>query len=450
MSANPKILIVDDDADLLQLLSMRLAAAGFNVETADCAASALNLIELSRPQLVITDMRMEGMDGMALFERIHSNTPSLPVIMLTAHGTIPDAVAATQRGLFGYLTKPFDSKMLLDQIAKALRLSSGGAQAGDEMDPEWRVNIITQSALIEDLLTKVRLVASSDASVLIQGESGTGKELFARAIHNASPRAARPFVAINCSAIPEQLLESELFGHVKGAFTGAVRDHNGLFQTAEGGTLFLDEIGDMPLPLQSKLLRVLQERQVCPVGSAQSIPLDVRILSATNRNLQADVASGSFREDMYYRLNVVELVIPPLRDRREDIPLLVKYFLSRLAAKYGKHINGYAPEALEILVSASWPGNVRQLLNVVEQSVALCTTPLISSVLVKNAIRQDEAHPVSLEEAKKHFERDYLIRVLKITEGNVTHAAKLSKRNRTEFYKLLQRHQLEPASFKRD
>lgn len=450
MSRNQKILIVDDDTDLLQLLSMRLAASGFDVETADCAESALNKIDLARPQLVITDMRMEGMDGMALFERIHSKMPTLPVIMLTAHGTIPDAVAATQRGVFGYLTKPFDGKILLDQVSKALRLSSGDAPEGARSDSDWRMSIITRSAVIEDLLTKAQLVARSDASVLIQGESGTGKELFARAIHNASHRSGRPFVAINCTAIPEQLLESELFGHARGAFTGAVRDHKGLFQTAEGGTIFLDEIGDMPLALQAKLLRVLQERQVCPVGSTQAIPLDVRVISATHRDLKAEVASGNFREDMYYRLNVVELSIPPLRQRREDIPLLAKHFLATLASKYGKNINGYAPEAMEALVNAPWPGNVRQLLNVVEQSVALCTTQLVSSVLVQNAIQKEAAHPESLEEAKKRFERDYLIRVLKITEGNVTHAARLSKRNRTEFYKLLQRHQLEPSAFKQD
>ncbi|NNM81303.1 MAG: sigma 54-interacting transcriptional regulator [Burkholderiales bacterium] len=434
-----RILLVDDDPDLLQLLSLRLGAAGYEVDTAESAESALNRIDLARPRLVITDMRMEGMDGMMLFEKIHAANPALPVIILTAHGTIPDAVDATQRGVFGYLTKPFDSKLLLEQVAKALEVSpSDVAGAG----------IITRSAGMEDLLDKARLVAKSDASVLIEGESGTGKELLARAIHDGSSRSARPFVAINCTAIPEQLLESELFGHVRGAFTGAVRDHKGLFQTAEGGTIFLDEIGDMPLALQAKLLRVLQERKVFPVGSAQSIPLDVRIISATHRNLKEQVANGSFREDMYYRLNVVEFLIPPLRERREDIPPLARHFLSQLAAKYGKNLNGYSPEAMDALIGAPWPGNVRQLLNVVEQIVALCTSPIVSATLVQNAIRREEGEPESLEEAKRRFERDYLIRVLKITEGNVTQAARLSKRNRTEFYKLLQRHQLEAASFK--
>ncbi len=443
-----KILIVDDDTDLLQLLSMRLSFAGFEVEQADSAEAALNLVEFSRPQLVITDMRMKEMDGMALFEHIHGMSPTLPVIILTAHGTIPDAIAATQRGVFGYLTKPFDSSALLDQVRRAMKLTAR-MPAQDALPlQEWRANILTQSAVMESLLAKAQLVAESDASVVIRGESGTGKELLARAIHNASGRARKPFVAINCAAIPDQLLESELFGYVKGAFTGAVRDHAGLIQAAEGGTVFLDEIGDMPLMLQSKLLRVLQERQVTPLGSARSVAVDVRILSATHKNLKHEVASGRFREDMYYRLNVVELEIPSLSERREDIPLLAKHFLSLFAEKYHKQVNGFSPEAMEILISASWPGNVRQLQNIVEQSIALCTSSLIAPALVHKAM-DEETHAISFEEARRRFEREYLIRTLKIAEGNVTQAARISKRNRTDFYKLLQRHKIKPASFKK-
>lgn len=446
--SRPKILVVDDDTDLLELLSIRLTAAGYEAETVQSAEAALNHLDVSRPQLVITDMQMSGMDGMTLFEHIHRTTPTLPVIMLTAHGTIPDAVAATQRGVFGYLAKPFDSKTLLAQVAKALRLTPGIALQHEAPQALWRTDIITQSPAMEDLLTKAKLVAEGDASVLIHGESGTGKELLAQAIHDAGKRRDQPFVAVNCAAIPEQLLESELFGHVKGAFTGAVRDHKGLFQMAEGGTLFLDEIGDMPLLLQVKLLRVLQERQVRPVGAAQAVPVDVRIISATHRDLKAEVTSGGFREDLYYRLNVVALMIPALSERREDIPLLANHFLGLLATKYSKNINGFSPEAMEMLVSASWPGNVRQLMNVVEQSVVLCTAPLISPVLIYDAMHKEEEQLVSFEEARKRFERDYLVRVLKITGGNVTQAARLSKRNRTEFYKLLQRHQLDSSAFK--
>ncbi|ODT73841.1 MAG: two-component system response regulator GlrR [Nitrosomonadales bacterium SCN 54-20] len=446
--AKPKILIVDDDTDLLELLTMRLTAAGYKVDAVPSAEAALNYLDVSRPQLVISDMQMSGMDGMALFEQIHRSLPTLPVIILTAHGTIPDAVTAVQRGVFGYLAKPFDSKTLLANISQALKFVPGGISQKELSQAPWRKNIITQSAVMEDLLTRAGLVAEGDASVLIYGESGVGKELFAHAIHDASKRSDHPFVAINCAAIPEQLLESELFGHVKGAFTGAVRDHKGLFQLAEGGTLFLDEIGDMPVLLQVKLLRVLQERQVRPVGSAQSIPVDVRIISATHRDLKTEIAAGTFREDLYYRLDVVSLTIPVLAQRREDIPLLINYFLSTFSEKYQKNINGFSPEAMETLVAASWPGNVRQLMNVVERCVALSTAPLISPVLVYDAMHREEEQLVSFEDARRSFERDYLVRVLKITGGNVTQAARLAKRNRTEFYKLLQRYQLDPSVFK--
>jgi two-component system, NtrC family, response regulator GlrR len=446
--AKPKILIVDDDTDLLELLVIRLTAAGYKVDAVQSAEAALNYLDVSRPQLVISDMQMSGMDGMALFEHIHRALPTLPVIILTAHGTIPDAVAAVQQGVFGYLAKPFDSKTLLANISQALRFVPGALSQQEISQAAWRKNIITQSAVMEDLLTKAGLVAEGDASVLIYGESGVGKELFAHAIHDASKRRDHPFVAINCAAIPEQLLESELFGHVKGAFTGAVRDHKGLFQLAEGGTLLLDEIGDMPVLLQVKLLRVLQERQVRSVGSTQAMPVNVRIISATHRDLKAEIAAGTFREDLYYRLDVVALTIPALSQRREDIPLLTNYFLSTFSEKYQKNINGFSPEAMEMLISASWPGNVRQLMNVIERCVALSTAPLISAVSVYDAMHREEEQLVSFEDARKSFERDYLVRVLKITGGNVTQAARLAKRNRTEFYKLLQRYQLDPSVFK--
>jgi len=443
------ILVVDDDPDLLRLMQIRLTAAGYAVTAASSAEQALASLSVVRPGLVVTDLRMSGMDGMALFESICSANPALPVIILTAHGTIPDAVSAVNRGVFGYLTKPFDAKILLAEIERALALTGGSAPAdAGAGDQAWRSEIITRNPVMENMLAKARLVADSDASVFIYGESGTGKELLARAIHDASPRREHPFVAINCGAIPEPLLESELFGHVKGAFTGATRDHKGLFQTANKGTLFLDEIGDMPVALQVKLLRVLQERQVRPVGSTQNFDIDVRVISATHRNIEAGMAAGSFREDLFYRLNVVALTLPPLAERREDIPLLASHFLSVLLGKYKKAINGFAPEALELLVGAAWPGNVRQLYNVVEQSVALCTTDLIPSSLVQQAIQHQQSEFASFEDARRKFERDYLAQLLKIAEGNVTQAARLAKRNRTEFYKLLARHQLDPKLFK--
>ncbi|OGA44933.1 MAG: two-component system response regulator GlrR [Betaproteobacteria bacterium RIFCSPLOWO2_12_FULL_62_13] len=443
------ILVVDDDPDLLRLMQIRLSAAGYAVTTADSAERALAQLTVARPQLVVTDLRMSGMDGIALFEAIHAENPALPVIILTAHGTIPEAVAAVKRGVFGYLTKPFEAKVLLAEIERALALAgvSQPAESGGD-DQAWCKDIITRNPAMQDMLAKARLVADSDASVLIYGESGTGKELLARAIHDASPRRDRPFVAINCGAIPEQLLESELFGHVKGSFTGATRDHKGLFLTADRGTLFLDEIGDMPLALQVKLLRTLQERHVRPVGSTQTFDMDVRVISATHRNLEAEMAAGNFRDDLFYRLNVVALTLPPLAERREDIPLLANHFLGLLVEKYKKTINGFAPEAMELLVGAAWPGNVRQLYNVVEQSVALCTAPLIPVSWVQQAIQHQQSEFASFEDARKKFERDYLAQLLKITDGNVTQAARLAKRNRTEFYKLLQRHQLDPKIFK--
>ena len=441
----PKILLVDDDKDLLQLIAMRLGAAGYSVSTADSGESALASVTVSRPELVITDLRMHGMDGMALFDAIHRDAPSLPVVILTAHGTIPEAVAATRRGVFSFLTKPFDGKVLLDTVADALRLSSVPAGGGGE---SWRGEIITRSPAMEDLLAQAKRVAASDASVCVYGPSGTGKELLAHAIHNVSRRAGGPFVAVNCSAIPEGLIESELFGHRKGSFTGATQDRRGLFQAAEGGTLFLDEIGDMPVAPQVKLLRALEERVVRPVGSNDAIAVDVRIISATHRRLEERIAAGEFREDLYYRLNVVKLTLPALVERREDIPLLANHFLERLVARYGRRRLGFSPEAMELLVSASWPGNVRQLLNVVEQSVALTATDVVPASLVRQAIDSRDSTLTPLDEARRAFERDYLVRILKITSGNVTQAARLAGRNRTEFYRLLERHALEPGMFK--
>ena len=448
MIQNKKILLVDDDRDLLELLSIRLTAAGYETILADSAEAAINYLDISRPHLVISDMQMGGLDGMALFEYIHRNIPTLPVIILTAYGTIPDAVAATQRGIFGYLTKPYDPKILLGQVERAINLAPAVETLASKTPVSSWKTIVTRSAVMEDLLAKVGRVAQGDASVLLSGESGVGKELLARAIHQASRRCDQPFITINCAAIPEQLLESELFGHVKGAFTGAVRDHKGLFQLADGGSLFLDEIGDMPLLLQAKLLHALQERVIRPVGSNQSIPINVRIISATHRDLKSEIQAGNFREDLYYRLFVVGLTVPSLAQRSEDIPLLANHFLRVFAEKHQKDVNGFSPEAISFLLASSWPGNIRQLMNVVEQSVVMSAVPLISGELVRDAMHKDEEQMISFDEARKQFERDYLVKILKITAGNVTQAAKLAKRNRTEFYKLLKRHQLDFTLYK--
>ena len=449
-NAKAKILLIDDDPGLLRLISIRLNAAGYDVVPESSGEKALAHLSLHRPHIVVTDLRMNGMDGIAVFDAIHHRNPTLPVIILTAHGTIPDAVAATKRGVFGFLTKPFDSKALLEQVEKALASSGlhNEAMNGDADDTNWRSDIVTRNPVMEDVLNQARLVAESDISVFIHGESGTGKDLLARAIHKASPRSTYPFVAINCSAIPEPLLESELFGHNRGSFTGATRDHKGLFQAAHKGTLFLDEIGDMPLSLQAKLLRVLQDREVRPIGATESVHVDVRVISATHRKLEQEMARGNFREDLYYRLNVVALEIPSLAKRREDITLLAIHFLNKLSANGIRKVEGFSPEAMELLISAAWPGNVRQLLNVVEQTVALSTTPIISTTLVQKALRTEPGEILSFVDARTSFERDYLVQLLQISQGNVTQAARLAKRNRTEFYKLLRRHHLEPGLFK--
>lgn len=440
------LLLVDDDPDLLHLLSLRLRAAGYQVHTATSAEQALSLLAAHPPEVVLSDVQLPGMDGLRLFDEIHARNPSLPVILLTAHGTIPDAVSATAKGVFGYLTKPFDAAALLDKIQQAVQVNAPYVREAPAQ--EWRAEILSRSQRMNELLNEALLVARSDASVLIRGESGTGKEVLARAIHRASPRRTEPFIALNCSAIPEALLESELFGHEKGAFTGATQSHSGLFRAAEGGTLFLDEIGDMPLNLQSKLLRVLEERQVRPLGSHHSHAVNVRVLSATHQNLEAAIHTDQFREDLYYRLNVVELTLPPLRERREDIPLLARHFLKRLGQKYGKTLNTFAPEALTALSAAPWPGNVRQLHNVVEQVSALSTTPIISLALVHRALRLPSVEILSLTEARERFERDYLIGLMKLTEGQVADAARLAQRNRTEFYRLLQKYGLTPDTFR--
>ncbi len=438
-----KILLVDDDPGLLRLLSIRLRAEGYEVEAVESAHKALATLGQFSPNLVITDLRMDKMDGIGLLKELQSRSPGLRVVIITAHGTIPDAVTATQHGAFGFLTKPIDKDELITLVERALKFSGSV-----EVEEGWSADIITRNHNMKEILQQAKMVAATDARVLITGESGTGKELLAQAIHRASDRKSKPFVAINCSAMAENLLESELFGHEKGAFTGATRSHEGLFQAAEGGTLMLDEIGDMPMRLQVKLLRVLQEHQVRPVGSTEAKDIDVRVISATHRDLQELMTEGRFREDLYYRLNVVNIKLPTLDDRREDIPLLAAHFLRSIAQEAGQERKVYAPEAVEMLVTAEWPGNIRQLYNVVRQNVALSRSPVISAELVQQSLGEHAGKLASFSDARDEFTRNYLSQILQITMGNVSQAARLAKRNRTDFYKLLSRHDLNPDSFK--
>ncbi|MGH1461514.1 MAG: sigma 54-interacting transcriptional regulator [Neptuniibacter sp.] len=436
----PHILLVDDDASLLKLLSMRLEASGYRISCAQSAEEALKLLD-DKVDLLLTDLRMEGMDGLALFARAQKQFPQLPVVIITAHGSIPEAVTATQEGVFGFLTKPIDREQLMLTLQSAL---SGTSRS----EGDWRKKIISRSHLMETILSEAEQVASSDVSVLITGPSGSGKELMAQAIHKASLRNKKPFIAINCGALPEQLLESELFGHTKGAFTGAISRHDGLFQAANGGTLFLDEIGDMPTALQVKLLRVLQERQIRPVGSTETVPVDVRLISATHRNLEKAMQDNQFREDLFYRLNVVNLHLPPLAERPEDIPPLARHFVEQAAHRHNPKVKSISSGALQLLAQSAWPGNVRQLENIIEKVTALSNTPVISDAAIKRALsHQDEIIP-NFNEARAEFESRYLTKVLQITEGNVSKAAQIAGRNRTDFYKLLKKHNLEAVKYK--
>ena len=437
-----RLLLVDDDPGLLKLLGMRLVSEGYSVVAAESGPEALRVLGREKVDLVISDLRMDEMDGLQLFSEIQKGQPGMPVIILTAHGSIPDAVAATQQGVFSFLTKPVDKDALYQAIDEALE------QRSPATDEAWRQAIVTRSPLMLRLLEQAGMGAQSDVSVLINGQSGTGKEIVAQAIHNASPRHDKPFVAINCGALPEQLLESELFGHARGAFTGAVSNREGLFQAAEGGTLFLDEIGDMPVALQVKLLRVLQERKVRPLGSNRDIEINVRIISATHRDLPKAMARGEFREDLFYRLNVVNLKIPPLSERTEDIPLLANHLLRQSADRHKPFVRAFSSDAMKRLMAAKWPGNVRQLVNVIEQCVALTSSPVIGDALVEQALEGENTALPTFVEARNQFELNYLRKLLQITKGNVTHAARMAGRNRTEFYKLLSRHELDANDFK--
>jgi len=442
-----RLLLVDDDTSLLKLMAIRLEAEGFEVETVESAEQALQTLRNDPADLVITDLRMEGASGLDLFEQLRHFHPGLPVVIMSAQGTIPEAVSATQKGVFEFLTKPVDKKVLLSTIRSALQ-QSGGKQ--NEIFEEWREHIVTRSPLMERILNQVQLIASSDVNVLITGDSGSGKELLARAVHEADDQRHGPMVAVNCGALPEQLLESELFGHEKGAFTGAISKHTGLFRAAAGGTLFLDEIGDIPPTLQVKLLRALQERRIRPIGSTESIAVDVRIIAATNRDLERDMRDGLFREDLFYRLNVVNFHVPSLAERVEDIPLLAKHFLRTTGAYQTGDVTSFAPAAMEAMISAPWPGNVRQLENVVQRTAALTTTPVIPESLVREALTVQDQYLPSLSQAREQFEHDYLVKVLRLTNGSVAEAALLAQRNRTDFYKLLKRQNINPERFKEE
>jgi len=443
----PRILLVDDDTDHLALCSRWLTLTGYKVASATSGTAALAELEQARPDLVISDLIMDGMNGLRLLSEIHRQDPVLPTMIMSGMAGVPDALEAAHLGVSAFLEKPLTKEIFLSAVAEALdNVPPPAFEAGDLQTSAGR--LVYRSAIMQELIGRVHRVAAGTSTVMLSGETGTGKELIARALHELGPRREQPFVSINCSALPEQLLESELFGHEKGAFTGATTRHTGLFQAADGGTLFLDEIGDMPLSLQAKVLRVLQDFAVRPVGGLHSVKIDVRVISATHQDLTEMVEHKQFREDLYYRLNVVPLHVPPLRQRAEDIPALLEFFLRHLAERTNEAIKRFAPEARAALIQAPFPGNIRQLQNVVERCVVLSSSTLITRSLVTEALQDQTLGMPTLDDAKNSFERRYIAGLLRATNGNVTTAAKIAGRNRTEFYNLLARHCLRAETFR--
>ena len=429
----PKILIIDDDASLRRVLEYNLQEAGYDVTAAPSGEDGLRLFNEEPPSLVITDMKMSGMDGLQVLKAVKGQSPETLVMIITAFGSVDMAVEAMKAGAYDYITKPFNRDELRLTVAKALQFTGLAAEnrrlKSELSDRTDFRTIIGSSPLMEKVFAIVRKVADSEASVLITGESGTGKELVARSIHALSGRRGGPFVAINCAAIPRDLLESELFGHVKGAFTGAIKDKTGRFRLADGGTLFLDEVGELPLELQPKLLRALQERVIEPVGGTGESKLDVRVVAATNLDMEKALADGAFRDDLYYRLSVIPLHLPPLRERRDDIPLLLKYF----CAKHGSSEVGFDRQALHMLVNYAWPGNVRELENTVERLLIMRTGDTITSNDLPDKIRVNgsrgpssgavinlPAEGYSLEQ----LEREVVVAALERNAWNQTAAAR--------------------------
>ena len=441
MSDGARMLIVDDDLDMLHLMGVRLSAAGYQVSAAESGEAALVSFRSNRPQMVITDLRMGKMDGLALFDHLQAEAPTMPVIILTAHGTIPDAVSATRRGVFSFLTKPFDGQELMRRVADAIRLSP--ILDPNQISAQWRKAFITSSVRMEDLLRQVLRIAAESRTALFVGPSGSGKTTLARAMQQAGQRAGKPFVCLACTEFPATALEEML----------ALGNADNAYAQAAGGVLYLQDIGALSLIAQARLFSVLfaQLQAKDPLSrlksatKQQGVP-DVQIIAASPRPLDTAVAEGEFRSDLFYLLSRMTVIIPPLNERSEDIPLLAAHFLSVIRPDDNLTL---APESLAALLDGHWPGNVRQLKNVLEQVAELSLTPVISEAAVRRVMRDfEEESLVAFDDARREFERDYLVRLLQTTAGNVSQAARVAQRNRTEFYKLLARHGLDPVCFK--
>ncbi len=458
--AKERILVVDDEEDMLENCSRILDRLGYESLLESDGGKGVVRFEQEHPMVTLTDLRMPGMDGLEVLRTIRQIDPDALVILFTAFATVETAVEAVKEGAFDYIPKPFSADQLQLVIERALtqrRLLEENRRLREQLTETYRFeNIVGRSRPMAQVFDLIKKVAASEANILVVGESGTGKELIARCIHANSHRAARAFVPVDCASLPEHLLESELFGHEKGAFTGAIATRRGLFEEANGGTSFLDEVGDIPLPLQAKLLRVLQERQVRRVGGNRFIDVDVRVISATHQNLAEMLQEGKFREDLYYRLNVISLPLPPLRDRPGDIPLLAYHFLRKYAAQSGKEVKGISPETLELLEAYPWAGNVRELQNVMERAVVLAEAEMINPVELPVSLRLPQKAPaalvadhLSLKKAKRQwleaFEREYLVALLKKHQGNISQAAKTAGVDRKTIHRLIKRYRIASA-----
>jgi len=448
-----KILLVDDDISILKVIQMRLDAEGYRTTTAENTRVALECMRDAVYNLALIDLKLGKENGIDLMELLHEIDSELPVVILTAHGTIESAVEAMKKGAYGYVTKPFDYRELALQIRNGIEKAELTREVmrlrrlvrANRLDCE---DIIGRSVPMKKLFELIGRAAESDANVFIAGESGTGKGLFAKALHNVSIRKDRPFVGINCAAIPEALLESELFGFEKGAFTGASFSKKGLFTQAHGGTILLDEISEIPLSMQGKLLKALEDKEFYPLGGERPIKVDLRIIAASNKDLEQELEKGTFRRDLYYRIHVIPIKVPPLRERAEDIPLLVNFFLEKYSAKMQKQIRGFSMGALNKILHYSWPGNVRELENAVECAVVMSTDAIISEDLVLPSQNAADAGLKPFRESRMEFERHYLLRLMEISKGNISQAAKLAGKYRADLYEMLEKCNINPMEYR--
>ncbi|MFC1862569.1 sigma-54-dependent transcriptional regulator [Thermodesulfobacteriota bacterium] len=447
-----EILVIDDDLNLLKVIETRLLTEGYAVETAKDNDQALKLVMQKTFDAALIDLRLAGTNGLEVMEEMRRLRSEIPVIIITAHGSIESAVDAMKKGAFSYITKPFDYHELLLQIENCLetcRLSNEVKRLQKIVKDNYGFdNIIGKSDNLRKVLDRAALAAEVDSTVHIYGESGTGKELIAKNLHLTSMRSEGPYIALNCAAIPENLFESELFGYVKGAFTGAQRSRKGLLEQAHGGCLFLDEISEMPFSMQSKLLRILDEMEFYPLGGRKTVKVDARIITASNKKLEEEVMAGRFRGDLFYRVNVISIIIPPLRERTEDIPLLARFFLDKYNEKLNKDIKGFASEAIQKLMLHTWSGNVRELENTIESAVAMSTDDILTDDLILRNDQSGNGDLKSFKVAKDDFEKKYLISLLELTNGNISRAAKLAGKNMADLYYLLTEHNLDPNNFR--